>query len=83
MHDFACTVDQFVAAYKLPEQRTFAHDLCSRVVNYLTASLYAETANYAPIRLRSQTSLTTLSTTPKSVSWVDVAKTPKNSGATP
>lgn len=83
MHDFACTVDQFVAAYKLPEQRTFAHDLCSRVVSYLTASLYAETANYAPIRLRSQPSLTTLSTTPKSVSWVDVAKTPKNSGATP
>jgi hypothetical protein len=51
MHNFVYTIDQFVAAYKLLEQRTFTYDLCSKVVSYLIASLYAETANYAPIRL--------------------------------
>ena len=81
MYDFASTVDKFVSSYKLPEQRTFAHDLCTKVVSFLTASLYAETSNYAPIRLRSQPSLATPSSGPKSVSWADVAKTLKSSGA--
>jgi hypothetical protein len=71
MYDFASTVDKFVSSYKLPEQRTFAHDLCTKVVSFLTASLYAETSNYAPIRLRSQPSLATPSSGPKSVSWAD------------
>jgi hypothetical protein len=80
MYDFALIVDEFVSSYKLREQRTFAKDLCDKVVSFLTASLYAETSNYAPIRLRSQPSLATPSSGPKSVSWADVAKTPKNSG---
>jgi hypothetical protein len=70
-----------VSSYKLPEQRTFAHDLCTKVVSFLTASLYAETSNYAPIRLRSQPSLATPSSGLKSVSWANVAKTWKNLGA--
>ena len=68
MYDFASTVDRFVSSYKLLEQRTFAHDLCNKVVSFLTASLYAETSNYAPIRLRSQPSLAPSSTGSKSVS---------------
>ena len=81
MYKFASIVDKFVSSYKLLEQRTFAHDLCNKVVSFPTASLYAETSNYATIRLRSQPSLAAPSTGPKSVSWADVAKTLENSEA--
>jgi hypothetical protein len=82
MFDFAKTVDQFVATYKQQEQRTFAQDLCNRVVSFLTTSLHADTSNNAPVRAKSQGSGGPPSTSaPKSVSFAGMAKTLRNSGA--
>jgi hypothetical protein len=39
MRDFASTVDKFVSSYTQPEQRIFAHDMCDRIVSFLTISL--------------------------------------------
>jgi hypothetical protein len=84
MYDFAASVDKFVSSYRDPDQKAAAHELCNKVVSFLTTSLYAETngTNYAPIRIKSRISEQTSSkTTSKSVSFADMAKTLKNSGA--
>ena len=82
MYNFASTVDKFVSSYKQPEQRSFAHDMCNKIVSYLTTSLYADTNSFVPIRVQSQSSRGAASSSaPKSVSFADIAKTLKNSGA--
>jgi hypothetical protein len=81
MYDFASTVDQFVSSYEMPDERSFAHDMCNKIVSFLTTSLYADSNNYVPIRIQSQTSRGTPSSAAKSVSFADVAKTLKSSGA--
>ena len=81
MNDFATMVDSFVSAYN-NEQRKFAQDMCNKIVHYLTNSLFAESNNYIPIRVQSQLSSgTPTSASAKSVSFADMAKTLKNSGA--
>ena len=82
MVDFAANIDKFVASYDKPELRERAHDLCEKVVEYLSTSLYAETggATHAPIRTQSAP----IPSAPKPVSYADIVgmgKTPNNSGA--
>ena len=79
MYDFAGIVDKFVSSYKNPDERSFAHDMCDKVVSYLTTAMYADSANFIPIGIRSQAPSS--SAPSKSVSWADVAKTLKNSRA--
>src|SRR5580692_10682720 len=43
MYDFAGIVDKFVSSYKQPEERAFAHNMCDRIVSFLTDSLNAGT----------------------------------------
>jgi len=81
MYDFASTVDTFVSAYQHQEHRKAAHELCDKVVSFLSTSLFAETHNFAPIRLRSQNSDPSSSSAPKSVTFAGMAKTLRNSGA--
>jgi hypothetical protein len=84
MYDFASTVDKFVSSYKQPEQRSFAHDMCNKIVSFLTTSLDADTngSTFVPIRVRSQPpGGTPSSSATKSASFADMAKTLKNSGA--
>jgi hypothetical protein len=71
-----------VASYKQQDQRTFAHEMCNRVVSFLTTLIYADTSNFVPLRVKSQPSGTNTTTSaPKSVSFAGMAKTLKNSGA--
>ena len=81
MNGFASTVDQFVAQWKQPDERKLAHDICNKVVNFLSTSLYADSSIYVPLRIQSQHSTTPSSSAAKSVSFADMAKTLKNSGA--
>src|ERR1700759_4942353 len=81
MSAFASTVDQFVAQWKLPDERKLALDISSRVVDFLSTSLSAGSSDYAPIRVQSEHSAAPTSSGPKSVSFADMAKTLKNSGA--
>lgn len=68
-----------MSSYKKPDKRSFAHDMCDRVVHFLTTSLYADSANFVPISIRSQHSRGPRSSmTSKSVSFADLAKTLKN-----
>ena len=53
MYNFATIVDQFVSSHKKPDERSFAHDMCNKVVNFLTTSLYADSN---PLRVQSQLS---------------------------
>jgi len=78
MNAFASTVDQFVAQWKQPDERKLAHDICNKVVNFLSTSLYADSSIYVPLRIQSQHST---APSAKSVSFADMAKTLKNSGA--
>jgi hypothetical protein len=39
MYNFATIVDQFVSSHKKPDERSFVHDMCNKVVNFLTTSL--------------------------------------------
>lgn len=75
MNDFASMVDRFVSTYK-HDERKFAQDMYNDIVNYLTNSLFARSSNFVLIRVQSQPSSTT-----KSVSFVGLAKTLRNSGA--
>jgi hypothetical protein len=80
MYDFASTVDKFVSSYKQPEQRSFAHDMCNKIVSFLTTSLDADTngSTFVPIRVRSQPpGGTPSSSAAKSASFADMAKTLK------
>jgi hypothetical protein len=81
MSAFASTVDQFVSQWKLPDERKLALDISSRVVNFLSTSLSAGSSNYVPIRVQSEHSAAPTSSGPRSVSFADMAKTLKNSGA--
>ena len=81
MNGFASTVDQFVAQWKQPDERKLAHNIYNKVVNFLSTSLYADSSIYVPLRIQSQHSTTTSSSAAKSVSFADMAKTLKNSGA--
>jgi hypothetical protein len=78
---FASTVDQFVSQWKLPDERKLALNISSRIVNFLSTSLSAGSSNYVPIRIQNEHSATPTSSGPKSVSFADMAKTLKNSGA--
>jgi hypothetical protein len=80
MNDLATTVDTFVSAYQ-NEERKFAQDICNKIVHYLTNSLVAESNSFIPIRVPSQLSGTPTPTAAKSVSFADMAKTLRNSGA--
>ena len=81
MHAFASTVDQFVAQWEQPDERKLAHNISSKVVNFLSTSLYAESSVFVPIRIQSQHSSAPHSSAPKSVSFADMAKTLTNSRA--
>src|SRR5204863_8913716 len=79
MNDFATMVDSFVSAYN-NEERKFAQDMCNKIVHYLTNSLFTESNNFIPICVQSQLSSgTPTSASAKSVSFMDMAKTLKNS----
>jgi len=79
------TVDKFVSFYKKPEQRTFAHNISNKVINFLFTTLLADTnrAEYAPLRIRNQNNsgALTLSSGHKSVTWVEAPQTLKYSKA--
>ena len=81
MNGFASMVDHFVAQWKQPDERKLAHDICSRVVNFLSTSLYADSSIFIPLRIQSQHSTAPPSSAAKSVSFADMAQTLKNSGA--
>jgi hypothetical protein len=82
MNDFAIAVDAFVTAHDRPEERKAAQDMCDKVVRFLTSSLFAETNIFVPLRIKSPPgSGTPSSGSAKSVSFADMAKTLKNSGA--
>ena len=81
MNAFASTVDHFVAQWKQPDERKLAHDICNRVVNFLSTALYADSSIFVPLRIQSQYSTAPPSSAAKSVSFADMAKTLKNSGA--
>jgi hypothetical protein len=53
MFNFTNAMDQFIASYKQQDQRTFAHEMCNRVVSFLTTSIYADTSNFVPLRVKS------------------------------
>ena len=80
MVDFASTVDKFVSSYKQSEQRSFAHDMCDKIISFLTTSLYVDSNDFVPLRIQSQTSRGSSTPASKSVSFAGVAKTLKNSG---
>src|SRR5438552_14891428 len=81
MVDFASTVDKFVSLYKQSEQRSFAHDMCDKIISFLTTSLYVDSNDFIPLCIQSQTSRGSLTPASKSVSFMGMAKTLKNSGA--
>ena len=81
MHSFGSTVDQFVSAYNNPDERQFAQSICEKVVTYITNSLYAESSNFVPISIKKASNGSSLSSSSKSVTFADLAKTLKNSGA--
>src|SRR5438045_2023179 len=82
MYDFASTVDKFVSSYKQPDQCSFAHDMCNKIVSYLMTSLYADTNSFVPIRVQSQSSGGAASSSAlKAANFMDMVKTLKNSGA--
>ena len=81
IYNFALTVDTFVSAYQYQKHYKAAHELCDKVVSFLSTSLFAETHNFAPIRLRSQNSDPSLFSAPKSVTFAGMAKTLRNSEA--
>jgi hypothetical protein len=81
MSAFASTVDQFVAQWKLPDERKLALDISSRVVKFLSTSLAADSSSYIPIRAQSEHSAAPTASGPRTVSFADMAKTLKNSGA--
>jgi hypothetical protein len=81
MVDFASTVDKFVSSYKQSEQRSFAHDMCDRIISFLTTSLYVDSNDFVPIRIQSQTSRGSSTPASKSVSFAGMARTLKDSGA--
>src|SRR5438045_2653670 len=81
MNDFTTMVDSFVSAYNNKECK-FAQDMCNKIVHYLTNSLFTESNNFIPIHVQSQLSSgTPTSASAKSISFADMAKTLKNSGA--
>jgi hypothetical protein len=51
MNAFASIVDQFVAQWKQPDERKLAHNICNKVVNFLSTSLYADSSIYVPLRI--------------------------------
>ena len=51
MNGFASTVDQFVAQWKQPDKRKLAYDICNKVVNFLSTSLYVDSSIYIPLRI--------------------------------
>ena len=75
MSAFASTVDQFVSQWKLPDERKLALDISSKVVNFLSTSLYTKSSIFVPIRIQSQYSSAPYSSAPKLVSFADIAKT--------
>ena len=82
IYDFISTVDKFMSNYNKPDERNFIYDICNKVVTFLTNSLYTDSSNFAPIRLRSlQSGSPPASSAPKSVTFADIVKTLKNSGA--
>ena len=78
--DFASTVDKFVSSYKQSEQQSFAHNMCDKIISFLTTSLYVDSNNFIPLRIKSQTSRGSSTPAPKSVSFAGMAKTLENSG---
>ena len=75
-------VGKFMSSYKQPEQCSFAHDMCNKIISYLMTSLYADTNCFVPICIQSQPSGGAASSLAlKSVSFTDMVKTLKNSGA--
>jgi hypothetical protein len=74
IQDFAHSVDLFVSSRR-QEERSFAQELCSKIVGHLTASLQGNSTD--PARSQSTHEATTSGT----VSYADIAKTLKNSGA--
>jgi hypothetical protein len=49
MNSFASMVDHFVAQWKQLNERKLAHDICNKVVNFLSTSLYADTSIFVPL----------------------------------
>ena len=68
MYNFATIVDQFVSTHDKPDKRKFAQDMYDKIVRYLTNSLFAESNNYIPIRIKSLPNSGTPTSTSKSVS---------------
>ncbi|KAL2001073.1 hypothetical protein VTN02DRAFT_2263 [Thermoascus thermophilus] len=83
-HDVFCkfgdVVDHFVASQKQPEAKSFAQEIAEKVLFFLSVANYVDTggADYYPVRARSNPTTVTSS---QSVSWADIARTPKNPGA--
>jgi hypothetical protein len=79
MYDFAGMVDKFVSSYKQPEQRAFAHNMCNRIVSFLTASLSTGMNTSAHTQIQLLENIPPASTL-KSATFAGMAKTLKNMG---
>jgi hypothetical protein len=79
MYDFAGIVDKFVSSYKQPEERAFAHDMCDRIVSFLTDSLNAGTNTSAHTQNQPSGKFPPASA-PKLATFAGMAKTLKNTG---
>src|SRR6195952_4226965 len=84
VRDFGKLVDDFVSSYQQKDQRDFAHDIGNKFVHFLSASVFAETSNFVPLRLTSQKASSgddSLPPAPAPTTYAGMAKTLKNSGA--
>ena len=72
--DFAHSVDLFMSSHR-QEERSFAQELCSKVVGHITASLQGDSTD------PSCSQSTHKAMTSRTVSYADMAKTLRNSGA--
>lgn len=88
--EFSVLCDKFVASYTQPGPRKVAHDITGKVVKIISTALFAESGGeiFAPLRVRSQisdptTTTTTATSSGRSVTFAEVAGRPKtltNSG---
>src|SRR5438045_2374414 len=81
MNGFASMVDHFMAQWKQPDEHKLAHNICSRVVNFLSTSLYVDSSIFIPLCIQSQDSMAPPSSAVKSLSFTDIAPTLKHSMA--
>lgn len=81
-------LDNFTRQFKKPDEHFYAKELNHKLVNYLKVHLFSSSNGdtYVPLRLQGRTDsgqpTITTSSSKKPVTFADIAKIPKNQGAT-